>query len=70
LGVSAFLEVIAYHGIPGGLSQPSFVSILGWVAGLEVLDIRGGPIVGLGRGGIVGWEVGQVVAGICDGECR
>ena len=26
------------------------------VAGLEVLDIGGGPVVGLGKGGIVGWE--------------
>jgi len=58
LAVSMFVEVIAYHGIPGGLSQPSFVSILWGVAGLEILDIGGGPIVGLGRGGIVRWGVG------------
>jgi len=36
------------------LASQSFVSILGWVAGLEVLDIGGGRIVGLGRGGIIG----------------
>jgi len=58
LAVSAFVEVIAYHGIPGSFSQPSFVSILGWVASLKVLDIGGGPIVGVGRGGIVDWGVG------------
>jgi len=54
LAISAFVEVIAYHGISGGFSQPTFVSILWGVAGLEILDIRGGPVVGLGRGGIVG----------------
>ena len=53
-----FVEVIAYHGISGGLSQPSFVSILWGVAGLEILHIGGGPVVGLGRGGIVGWGMG------------
>jgi len=26
--ISAFVEVVAYHGIFGGFSQPSFVSIL------------------------------------------
>jgi len=58
LAVSAFVEVIAYHGIFGGLSQPSFVSILWGVVGLEILDIGGGPVVGLGRGDIVDWGVG------------
>jgi len=28
LSISAFVEVIAYHGISGCLSQPSFVNIL------------------------------------------
>jgi len=55
LAVPAFVEVITYNGILGGLSQPSFVNILWGVADLEILDIGGGPIVGLGRGGIVGW---------------
>jgi len=58
LAVSAFVDVIAYHGISGGLSQPSFVSILWGVAGLEILDIRGGPVVGLGKGDVVDWGVG------------
>jgi len=58
LAISTFVEVIAYHGISGGLSQPSFVSILWGVAGFEILDIRGGPVVGLGRGDVVGWGVG------------
>jgi len=58
LAVPAFVEVIAYYGIPSGLSQPSFVSILWGVAGLEILDIGGGLVVGLGRGGIAGWGVG------------
>jgi len=29
LAISAFVEVIAYHGVPGGLSQPSFVRVWG-----------------------------------------
>jgi len=58
LAVSAFVEVIVYHGIPGGFSHPRFVSILRGVAGLEILDIGDNPVVGLGRGGIVGWVVG------------
>jgi len=58
LAVPAFVEVIAYQGISGGLSQPSFVSILWGVVGLEILDIGGCRVVGLGRGGIVGWGVG------------
>jgi len=58
LAISAFVEVIAYHGISGGLSQPSFVSILWGVTGLEILDIRGGPVVGLGMGHVVGRGVG------------
>ena len=28
LAISAFVEVIAYHGISGGLSQPNFIIIL------------------------------------------
>ena len=58
MAVLAFVEVIAYHDIPSDLSQPSFVSILWGVAGLKILDIRGCLVVGLGRGGIVGWGVG------------
>jgi len=58
LTISVFIEVIAYHGISGGLAQPCFVSILWGVAGLEILDIRGRLVVGLGRGDIVGWGVG------------
>jgi len=58
LVISAFVEVITYHGIPGGLSHPSFVGILREVTGLEILDIGGSPVVGLERGGIVGWVVG------------
>jgi len=58
LAISAFIEVIAYHGVSGGLSQPSFVSTLWGAAGLEILDIRDGPVVGLGRGDVVGWGVG------------
>ena len=58
MAVPAFVEVIAYHGISGGLSQPRFVSISWGVAGLEILDIGGGPVVRLGTGGIVGWGVG------------
>jgi len=34
LAVSAFVEVIAYHSVPGGLGQPSFVRVEG---GLPVL---------------------------------
>ena len=58
LAISAFVKVIAYHGISGGLSQPSFVSILWRVVGLEILDIRGGPVVGLGMGEVVSWGMG------------
>jgi len=58
LAVSAFVKVIVYHGVPGGLSHPSFLSILSGVTGLEILDIGGSPVVGLGRGSIVGWVVG------------
>jgi len=29
LVISTFVKIIAYHGISGGLSQPSFVSIWG-----------------------------------------
>jgi len=50
LAISAFVKIIAYQGISGGLSQPSFVSIWWGVAGLEILDIRSGPVVGLGMG--------------------
>jgi len=58
LAVPAFVKVIAYHGVPGGLSQPSFVRILWGLAGLYVLNIGGGPVVVLGKGSIVGWGVG------------
>jgi len=58
LAISSFVKIIAYHGISGGLSQPSFVRIWWGVAGLEILDIRGGPIVGLGVGEVVGWGMG------------
>jgi len=30
----------------------------GGVADLEILDIRGGPVVGLGMGEVVSWGVG------------
>ena len=36
LAISTFVEVIAYHGISGGFSQPSFVSILWGVVGWGV----------------------------------
>jgi len=58
LAISAFVKIITYRGIFGGLSQPSFVSIWWGVVGLEILDIRGGPVVGLGMGEVVGWGVG------------
>jgi len=58
LAVSAFVEVIAYHGVPGGLSQPSFVRILEGVAVFEVLDIGGGLVMALGGGDVVNWGVG------------
>jgi len=58
LAISALVKIITYHGISGGLSQPSFFSIRWRVAGLEILDIRSGPIVGLGIGWVVGWGVG------------
>jgi len=50
LAISTFVKIIAYHGISGGLSQPSFVSIWWGVASSEILDIRSGPVVGLGMG--------------------
>jgi len=46
LALSAFVKIIAYYGIPGGLSQPSFVSIWWGVTDLEILDIKSGPVVG------------------------
>ena len=58
LAISAFVKVITYHGISGCLGQPSFVNILWGVVSLEILDIRGGPVVGLGMGDVVGWGVG------------
>jgi len=58
LAISAFVKIIAYHGISGGLSQPRFISNWWGVAGLEILDIRGGPVVGLGMGEVIGWGVG------------
>ena len=50
LAISTFVKIIAYHGISSGLSQPSFVNIWWGIAGLEILDIRSGPIMGLGMG--------------------
>jgi len=58
LAISAFVKIIAYHGIFDDLSHPSFVSIWWGVVGLEILDIRGGPVVGLGMGEVVGSGVG------------
>jgi len=58
LAISAFVKIITYHGISGGLIQPSFVSIWWGVASLEILDIRGGPVVGLGMGEVVSWGMG------------
>jgi len=40
LAISAFVEVIAYHSISGGFSQPSFVCVLWGFASLEILNIR------------------------------
>ena len=56
--VSAFVEVVAYHGVSGGLSQPSFVCIFRGVADFEVLDVGGGPVMTLGGGDVVSWGVG------------
>jgi len=50
LAISAFVKIIAYHCIFGGFSQQGFVSIWWGVAGLEILDIRSGLVVGLGMG--------------------
>jgi len=50
LAVSAFVQIITYHCISGGFSYPTSVSIWWGVTGLEVLDVRSGPIVGLGLG--------------------
>jgi len=50
LAVSAFVEVFAYHSVPGGLGQPSFVRVGRGVAGFEVLNVRGG-LVWVLRGG-------------------
>jgi len=47
LAISALVEVIAYHGVPGRLSQPSFVRVWGRGAGFEVLDVGGGPVLAL-----------------------
>jgi len=58
LAVSVFVEVVAYHSVSGGLSQPSFVRILKGVAGFEVLDVGGGPVMALGGGDVVSWGVG------------
>jgi len=58
LAISAFVEVIAYHGVPGGLSQPSFVCVEGGVADFEVLNVGGGPVLALGGGVVVSWGVG------------
>ena len=58
LVVPAFVKVIAYHGIPGGLSKPSFVRILWGVAGFEVLDIGGGLVMAFGGVDVVIWDVG------------
>jgi len=58
LAIPAFVEVIAYHGVPSGLNQPSFVCVLRGVAGFEVLDVGGGPVMALGGVDVVGWGVG------------
>ena len=58
MAVSAFVEVIAYHGVSGGFSRPSFVCVEGGVAGFKVLNIGGGPVLGLGEGDVVCWGVG------------
>jgi len=50
LAISAFVKIIAYHGIFGGLIRPSFVSI--WWGGCRFGDIgyKGWSSCGLGDG--------------------